>query len=87
MTTEGTTETTTASSHLEPELKRCDRCGGHLPGTGIRREGHIYCCDLCAAGPGKKMMVRMVPAAVALLGVGLLLGWSVARNALKHHWR
>lgn len=80
MTPEESTDTTTAPSVLQSEWRRCDRCGGRFPGPGISRNGRVYCCDLCAAGPGKKMMVRMLPAAAGLLGLGLLLGWSAARR-------
>lgn len=58
-------------------MQTCARCGGHFPGPGVERDGKIYCCDMCAAGPKQmwpRMALRMLPIAAVLLGVGVLIG-------------
>ncbi|MCC7338407.1 MAG: hypothetical protein IT422_25220 [Pirellulaceae bacterium] len=43
-------------------MQMCTHCGSHFPGPDVEREGNVYCCDMCAAGP-KQMMPVMVPMA------------------------
>lgn len=73
-----------APEHASSGLNTCDRCGGHFPGPGIRQGEHLYCCDKCAQGPSKKMMVRMLLPAAGLITFGYALGWSVTRIRHSH---
>lgn len=59
----------------------CARCRGRFPGPGVERDGKLYCCDKCAAGPNPKMMLfRMAPMALMVLGAGALAGWLAGRR-------
>lgn len=59
-------------------MQRCARCGGRFPGPGVERNGHLYCCDKCAAGAGT-MMLRMLAMASAFVGIGAAPGWTAAK--------
>lgn len=61
----------------------CDRCGSRFPAPGVFRQGNVYCCDMCANGPGKMvpyMLPRALPAAVLLVAAGILVGYILPRN-------
>ena len=70
---------TKGSSDMDGAFTTCDRCGGRFPDLGIPRNGRVYCCDKCAAGPGAKDRIRMQSAATALVGLGAVLDWSAGR--------
>lgn len=69
------------------EVKECARCGSWFPAPGVEHPGHHYCCDRCAMGPSSRMkarmMVRMAPMLVGLVGVGAFAGWLAARGSRK----
>lgn len=64
-------------------IERCARCGGRFPAPGVGREGRVYCCDNCAIGPSPKMMARMLPTVIALLGASAAAGWLAGRGYWK----
>lgn len=54
-------------------METCARCKGKFPGPGIEKERKIYCCDKCARGE-KKMMLKVIPAALGVFGLGFFVG-------------
>ncbi len=66
-------------------MRTCARCGGRFPGPGVEKDGKVYCCDKCAAGPAQMvppMALRMLPIAALLVGVGVLIGRYSARHGV-----
>ena len=64
-------------------LQTYARCGGVFPGPGINKEGKSYCCGQCAQGPmGKlpRMMSRMLPVALLVMGAGIIIGRSLGQH-------
>lgn len=51
----------------------CARCKGRFPGPGIEKDEEIYCCDKCAKGP-RRMIPKVIPAVLAIFGLGYLTG-------------
>lgn len=69
---------------MEQSLQTCSRCGGRFPGPGVERQGQIYCCDKCAQGPRRmlpRMMLRLLPIIVLLVGSGTLIGRYLSSHA------
>ena len=69
------------------EIEECARCGSRFPTPGVEHQGRHYCCDRCAMGPSSRrkarMMVRMAPMLVGLVGAGAFAGWLAARGSRK----
>ncbi|WP_300441903.1 hypothetical protein [Christiangramia sp.] len=62
------------NGHLKKKsMKTCARCKGKFPGPGIKKNEKVYCCDKCARGR-KKMMFKVIPAALGIFGSGFLIG-------------
>lgn len=66
------------------EVEACARCGSRFPSPGVEHRGRLYCCDRCAMGPSPRMMVRMAPMVVGLVGAGAFAGWLAARGSRKN---
>ena len=67
-----------------PEVEECARCGSRFPTPGVEHQGRHYCCDRCAMGPSPRMkarmMVRMAPILIGLVGAGAFVGWLAKRD-------
>ena len=73
------------SGEIRPhEVEECARCGSRFPSPGVEHQGHHYCCDRCAMGPSPRMkarmMVRMAPILIGLVGAGAFVGWLAKRD-------
>lgn len=66
----------------EARLMVCARCDGRFPPPGIARNGRIYCCDKCAAGPDTTSMIRALGGTGMLMGAAAVAGWLVGRRQL-----
>jgi hypothetical protein len=66
------------------EVEACARCGSRFPSPGVEHRRRLYCCDRCAMGPSPRMMVRMAPMVVGLVGAGAFAGWLAARGSRKN---
>lgn len=67
-------------------MRTCARCGGRFPRPGITKDGKVYCCDKCAAGPMAmmpRMALRMLPVAALLVGIGAILGRYATRHPIR----
>ena len=76
------------SGEIRPhEVEEWARCGSRFPAPGVEHQGRHYCCDRCAMGPSPRMkarmMVRMAPMLVGLVGAGAFAGWLAAHGSRK----
>lgn len=68
-------------------IHQCALCGGRFPGVGVAIGSKLYCCDKCANFDHQKlkMLVKMAPKLLLVLGSGLLAGYWIGRDKGEPH--